>query len=115
MSNHFRGLLTNNYYLVDRENMKLIPEVEIIVHYSYPTYEAFPDNIVKKEHKLQEFRMMTTKEGLDMLINSLKVVKQNMEVFAGLGAAMNAGIKSVREEKETEQRNPDTENLNPNS
>lgn len=113
MSNHFRGLLTNNYYLVDRDNMKLIPEVELIVHYSYPTYEALPDNTVKKEHKLQEFRMMTTPDGLDMLINSLQVVKQNMEVFGGLGAAMNAGISMVRADQAAKENQEETHNQEP--
>lgn len=113
MSNHFRGIVSNNHFFIEKETMNIVPQVEIIIHYSFPVYEEITDTKVRKLQKISDFRMTTNKDGIELLISSLQTIKQNMEVMENMGEAMNRLVADVRADQAAKEPIADPKDMKP--
>jgi hypothetical protein len=100
--NHLATVLTNTRFIVNYEQNKLVPCVELILVVAKPQYQAKGENLVKGE-KIEEFRVETTLAGINELIGELQALVAGLNTFEQLAAAINPLIKmNVPEPKKAE-------------
>lgn len=103
-SNTLISVRSNCNFALNYENGNLVPQAEIILIATSPKYEINKKKDgFTKEVAIQEFRVISSLDGINTLIGELQLLSKNINAFEQLAAQFNVVIKSS---KEPEQTNP---------
>lgn len=86
---------SNCNFSLDYETSKLTPQVEIIIITASPCYKInSKGDGFKKTIEVDEFRFISSLEGLNNVIGELQIAVKNMNNFEQLAGSMNAIIEA---------------------
>lgn len=85
-------LRTNSNFTVNYKDLSLSPEVELIMLFVEPEYELNKKGEILKGHKLSEFRIKTTNEGISNMIGQLQALQVQLQTFSNLSEGINTVI-----------------------
>jgi hypothetical protein len=104
-SNTLISVRSNCNFGLDYETGKLRPQTEVILITTSPKYVLDKKKSgYTKEIDIQEFRFLSSIDGLNTLIGELQLLLQNVNHFEQMSAGLNAVLSSAKENEPPKQK-----------
>lgn len=102
-ANTLISVRSNCNFGLNYETGKLHPKTEVILITTSPKYVLDKKKTgYTKENDIQEFRFLSSLDGLNTLIGELQLLVQNFNHFEQMSAGLNAVLSSAKKDKPQE-------------
>lgn len=96
---HILQVLSNTNFNINYKDLSLQPQVELILLYQEPKYEAKLSKdkkhfIPQKGNRLDEARFLLSTDKLNAMIAELQALAENLQMFEQLAHGLNGIIES---------------------